>query len=267
MKARRAHAGGDLLVSASDLMASLVFIFVIVAVVFAFRAMNAERDAREAARQKKDESERLQQANRDVRGATEARSALLKRVGEFLTARNVKVEVTADGIRLPSEVLFASGKDTLQPGASAKLEELGRALVEVLPCFVAAETNPEARCATSLAYARGVDAILVEGHTDRRPFTVGGIDRNPDLSAGRALAAYREMLRAEVPRTAPDGGVIAVRLAEYQNVEGQPLLGVAGYGSSRPTEPGVVHPEDYERDRRIEVRILMAPPVVVDGGL
>lgn len=248
-------------------MASLVFIFVIVAVVFAFRAMDAEQKAKDAAKQKQTESDLLQKANRDVRGATEARSALLKRVGEFLTSRNVKVEVTADGIRLPSEVLFPSGKDTLQPGASAKLEELGRALVEVLPCFVAAETNPEAKCTTSRAYARGVDAILVEGHTDRRPFMVAGIDRNPDLSAGRALAAYREMLRAEVPRALEDGGVIPARLSEFRNVDGQPLLGVAGYGSSRPTEPGVVHPEDYERDRRIEVRILMAPPVVVDGGL
>jgi chemotaxis protein MotB len=73
---------------------------------------------------------------------------------------------------------------------------------------------------------------------------------NLDLSALRATSTFRELLKA-------DPG-----LEEYQNPNRVPVLSVSGYGQYRPvpTEPGEPREKYLRRQRRIDLRILMARP-------
>ena len=94
MKRRRDHVAGDFLVSASDLMASLVFIFVIVAVLFAFRARSAEQNFKEAETKSKAakvradvQEEQLKAANDAVAGAASARQELLLKLKDAQIGR------------------------------------------------------------------------------------------------------------------------------------------------------------------------------------
>ncbi len=259
---KSAHSSGDYLASASDLMASLVFVFVIVAVLFAVRAKGAEKDASAAKKdaiaakgQADEERKHLIDANDAVAGAAAARKDLLDKLAKALKDHSINVDVTDDGIRFQSEVLFDLGASDLKPAGKLALRELGQRLKDLLPCFVPAETNGSVRCEKGRSYPRGVDALLVEGHTDG----VRSTRRNGNwgLSAERALAAFREL---EEP------------LGPFKNLKGQRLLGIAGYGSSRSiqtTIPDASAAEDRPSDRRIEIRILMAAPTVqgVDSGV
>jgi flagellar motor protein MotB len=253
---KRAHASGDFLVSASDLMASLVFVFVIVAVLFAFRARLAEDEARkakalaEAAKLRADvETAQLRDANEAVVGAAAARKELLDGLAAALERRQIKVEVTDDGIRFQADVLFAVGASRLKPAGEVALRELSKELASLLPCFVSPETNrSDVTCTTRHKYPRGIDAVLVEGHTDAQRFTTHDGDENRDanwdLSAKRALAAFT---------------VLEPVLGGFRNLRAERVLGVTGYGASRPTDAN--NPvDDRPRDRRIEIRILMAAP-------
>ncbi|MBL0194888.1 MAG: OmpA family protein [Myxococcales bacterium] len=269
---KAAHSSGDYLASASDLMASLVFVFVIVAVLFALRSKDAQDAATTAQRRADAEQTQLKQANQAVVGAAAARKDLLDKVKAALKQHSIKVEVTADGIRFESEVLFASNESRLTKAGQDALDKLGKELKRLLPCFVPSKTNSSAPCEANRIYPGGIDALLVEGHTDARPIPeVGhdGGDGNWRLSTERALAAFQ---------------VLEPQLRDFRNLNGQRLLGISGYGSSRPTERDAsadgsaadLEPHasadgsaaDLARDRRIEIRILMAAPSVQggDGG-
>lgn len=246
---KEAHSSGDFLVSASDLMASLVFVFVIVAVLFAFRARLAEEEAQKAKTRADAEGALLREANEAVVGAAAARKELLKQLEGKLSAR-FKVEISDDGIRFPADLFFDKADHRLKPAGREALRALAHELGELLPCFVPAKSNPAVTCAVKQNYPRGLDALLVEGHTDAQRFVFRDgdqeVDKNWELSAKRALEAFH---------------VLEPELGKFQNLRGERLLGVAGYGSSRPTDPNDPLP-DRPRDRRIEIRLLMAAPRV-----
>lgn len=243
-------------------MASLVFIFVIVAVLFAFRLRQAEESykkaqaAEEEAKRRADAEQRqLTLANQAVVGAAAARTKLLKKLKEELEAKaKLNVEITDDGLRFQADVLFDVGASQLKPAGRMALKSVANELQQLLPCFVYEKTNPSAACQAPRDYPQGIDAILIEGHTDAQRYTVrngeAAVDGNWDLSAKRAIAAFREL--------EPDLGV-------FQNLKRERVLGVAGYGSSRSTEAADAGP-NRPRDRRIEIRILMAAPRVDQDG-
>ena len=95
----------------------------------------------------------------------------------------------------------------------------------------------------------------VEGHTDSDPMSGNGLIRdNLDLSAIRATNTFRALVAAQ-----PD-------LLDFQNAPGNeasPILSVSGYGPSRPVAAESSE-ENKARNRRIDLRFLMAPPT--DGG-
>jgi chemotaxis protein MotB len=73
---------------------------------------------------------------------------------------------------------------------------------------------------------------------------------NLDLSALRATSTFRELLR------------VKRELGLYLNPNGKPVLSVSGYGEYRPVtpEPGETAESFKQRNRRIDLRILMATP-------
>jgi flagellar motor protein MotB len=182
------------------------------------------------------------------------RTEILELVRQRLLSSKINVEVDAgEGtLRLPSTLLFESAKaDPTQEG-TAIIRELGVALADIVPCYVANADRPVG-CPADNGGVGVLSAVYVEGHTDAAAFR-NAIDRfrnNWDLSAARAIEAFR-IIRESDPR-----------IAAMRNDEGQALLGVSGYSDTRPSArdvPPERRLEDTvrERDRRIEIRLIMS---------
>ena len=251
--------------SISDLMVGILFIFLLMLTVFALNFADEDKDAeirRLQVRLDHTVAERDQARARLARldteladlvtrvGAVEAeldtagerrrtaRADLLRQIQANLAGRGVNVEVSAqqDVLRLPSEELFALGASTFtahgQERITAVLDELGR----LLPCYAAHADAAPASCPAAASPI--FETVLIEGHTDALPAD------NWRLSTDRARAVLDLIQRQHAS------------LGGLRNTAGQPMLGLAGYGDSRLLA-GL--PGDDARNRRIELRFLLAP--------
>jgi flagellar motor protein MotB len=264
--------------SVSDLMVGILFVFLLMLTVFAlnFQVSSDEleaakreqarlealaRERAEAAERAQREAEALQALlerqrtallraldllDREVESRRRAREALLTRLRDRLEERGVRVEVDARSgvLRLPERALrFATRSADLDEEARDAVRVVAEVMAEVLPCF--AHRGRSRDCGPEDAPI--LEAVLVEGHTDRRPLTPGPDFRdNFQLSAGRALTVYRAMAGAQP-------GLLALR-----NLEDQPLLGVSGYGETRPLPNAQGDAErDYAANRRIDIRFIL----------
>jgi chemotaxis protein MotB len=202
-------------------------------------------------------------------------------------------------LRLPEEILFdKSSWELKKSGASSAVKALAKALDSVLPCYTLGPRSREDKCPKTKSK---IEAIFIEGHADSDAFhpkpapllpTEGGQQSNPvsqspfpifgepvsqpehrgasrgagvrtlfppkdnlDLSALRATTTYRELLNAKQ------------ELNKYLNPENNPVLSVSGYGEYRPlAQEGGEGPESYkQRNRRIDIRILMATPKAAEA--
>lgn len=276
-----AEGGGDVFAPVADLMVAVVFVILllvltlslqldpegavprtehdrVVAELSAVRARLAERDA---------ELNRLSAVVRFVRDgrivpvmdrlsrADQLRSDILGELRQRLRDAGVDVAVDpkAGTLALPASSLFASGRS--EPSAEGRdtILKLGRVLTDVLPCYA---SGGDAGCRGDSAGSIG--AVYIEGHTDVQPFgQAGGRFRNNwDLSAGRAIEAFT-VLRGSFDR-----------LRELRNPSGQALVGVSGYAETRPaSDADRTSAPAMERDRRIEVRLLMSTDAELAGSV
>lgn len=176
------------------------------------------------------------------------RAGILRSIQEAMRAVGIDVEIIEEQgvVRLPNDLLFASGSYTIDGGrATAAVGQLGAALARVLPCFTRGpQSRLDASCNPSAAF---VEAVFVEGHTDTVPVAgalAAAVIDNLGLSARRAETTYRRLLALEPS------------LADFASVEDQPVLNVAAYGETRPIRGNT----DLSRNRRIDLRILMHTP-------
>jgi flagellar motor protein MotB len=212
-------------VSMADMMVGLVFIFIVLLLYFALQ---------------------FRQSNARLTDATETRTVLLRQLDRQLLDRGLAVSIdTRSGVlRLPEDVLFDRGAAELNPRGHAAAAILGDVLARALACY--SYPRPQAGCGPG---AHGLDAVFVEGHTDRDALSGRGMVRdNLDLSVARATNTYRALL-ADAPRldTMRNGPAPS----------GQPILSVAGYGADRPIDLGD-SPAAKARNRRIDLRFLMS---------
>ncbi len=184
--------------------------------------------------------------------ADATRAKILAMLKERLAAKGVNVEADfRNGVlRLPSGDLFDSAQAQPTPHGADVIRILGATLVDVLPCFLPGERPSDC---PPLSPDSVLNAVYIEGHTDIAPLrdASGGLRDNWDLSAARAIAAFR-IIRDSDPR--------APRL---KNAEGEALLGVSGYAATRPAVEGLTDKQRMdknvmEKDRRIAVRLIMA---------
>lgn len=235
----------------------------------------------------------------DLTDSESARAELLQNIGSFLQSRGLNVTIIRDEgiLRLPEEMLFAKSNWELSAkgvDASKVVKTLADALDQILPCYT---SGPRSRTENCPKTKSKIEAIFVEGHADsdaysprRKPagnpsaatatpapptgvFSMFRHDTGPaapapadsrpssvllsappkdnlDLSALRATSTFRELMR------------VKRELSLYLNPTGKPVLSVSGYGEYRPVtpEPGET-PEGFkQRNRRIDLRILMASP-------
>jgi chemotaxis protein MotB len=167
------------------------------------------------------------------------RQELLLTLKGDLDKRGVDVDIdAAPGIlRLSSEGLFELDKDELTPTGREKAMVLLDRMAALLPCY-SMTVQRTAECAAQQPI---FETILIEGHTDTRPTDRRG--GNWTLSTDRARAFLELMV----------GPALALR--DLRNAGGQPMLGLAGYGDSRP-RAGIDGAD--ARNRRIEVRFILS---------
>jgi chemotaxis protein MotB len=189
------------------------------------RQIAALNDALEASEKKDAESQsrikdlgaRLNAAlARQVQELQRYRSDFFGRLRELLKNRK-DIRVVGDRFVFESEVLFASGSDSLTPEGLAAMDQLAAAIVEL-----------ERQIPKEIDWA-----LQVNGHTDIRPIASPQFPSNWELSTARAIAVVRYLIKR---------GVSPQRLV------------AAGYGEFQPLEKGVDE-ASLQRNRRIELKL------------
>lgn len=218
--------------SIGDLMAGLLYIFIIILMVFVLSYQVQTKRALD-----------------ELKSSKELRNEMLQEIKEMLDASHIEVEVDMEHgiIHLTENAIhFESARSDLDNSEQAKLAKIATVLVKVLPRFAAPLDNS----ATDARYSGKLESVFIEGHTDNVPYRNSGQFRdNWELSAFRAIYIYRQ-LTAYQPA-----------LGKLQNNETLPLFSISGYGESRPRE-GHRHqtPKPDPANRRIDLRVIMSPP-------
>lgn len=240
---------GGYLVAASDLMSGLLFLFILTSMVFALSYQDSEDKKREeVASIVQQEQERERQRESREHALSRAQERMLVELQEILERAGVAVTIDtrAGVLRLPEEVLFPKGRSDFLPTGQKNVEHLAHALAEVLPCYIHDGIEDEA-CAAKNPFGAMLSVLLIEGHADRSQYQNSRCliaeDCNWDLSADRAMRTFNIVLQVE-----PD-------LGGLKNEEGRTILGVSGYGSSRPIDGNAA---TDERNRRIDLRFIMS---------
>src|SRR3954470_5392932 len=211
----RGHAEEEnFLVSSADLMACVLFVFILLALVFAIKARAAQARADE-------ESERLLTAQQKWGSTSATRSKFLQEIRDELQKNGIVVAINqeGDGLRFPEGTLtFAQCSNQLRAQDAKNLDTLARVLGPTLGKFSRA---CEVRQGREIEHE--IDVVLVEGHTDRRAPAPGcGYRDNWTLSTARA-SATRDLLVASNPT-----------LGTFCNAQNRPLFAIAGYADQRP---------------------------------
>lgn len=172
-----------------------------------------------------------------LREREQYRRQMLEELVRRLTDRGVRVELDEDSgiIRLPEAMLFLSGQASLRPEGQGALEIVAEELLVTLRDW----------CSPKGRYR--LEALFVEGHTDDRPIHGGRFRDNWELSTARAVTTSRALLAA------------AAELDSFRSRRQQPIIGVSGYGETRPVAANGDE-TGRQRNRRIDLRFLVDYP-------
>lgn len=237
-------SGNDYFASMTDLMLGLVFVFIIVLMVIAL-------DMRQPVQAEAPAAPQATAVVSDVTEANLARRDLLRDIAKALDgALPVTIDEENGTLQLGGDILFPTGSADAYPDALPKLRLLGAALDKVLPCY-AATLGASAPTACDNPHKGRLDAVYIEGHTDTTPIHTARFQSNWDLSAARASETFKEMVTA------------FPALGALQNDQAEALIGVSGYGEYRPIDVSGT-PAGMQRNRRIELRFIMATPAAKD---
>ena len=141
--------------SMADLMAGMLFIFIIVAMVFALDVRKdrvdavAEAEAKAEARVKAELDVPATPLDRPSPADTEitVRARLIETIRDFLASRGIQVEsAPREGLlRLPAGQYFAAKGASLLPAGQTMISHLGEALGRWLPCLATGAPPPSGR--------------------------------------------------------------------------------------------------------------------------
>lgn len=232
-------------VSMTDMMVGVLFIFIILLMVFAlnFRQQTDTSEDRikrlEAVEQQAEQATtkltQLQQQVRDsietIRQSSDVRRQMLDEIKSALAKKGIDVEISAssDVLRLRDKAVhFDLNVATLSDEARTNLAAIADVLDDVLPRYTGASATSAAK----------IETVFLEGHTD----STGLLNANWPLSTNRAVNTYIGLTE---DRPA---------LKALTNSNGQQIISVSGYGSTRPI-PGLSEGDDAQR--RIDLRFVM----------
>ena len=224
------------LASVSDVMATLLFIFIITTMTFVLELQEA--------------TSRASKKEKELTDAREVRKELMEDIKKTLDKKGITVEIDTEKglLHIPGDILFPSGQAHFPRGGTEEkhVRELGEALASLLPCYCVTKEP----CKKEYLPGR-FDAVLIEGHTDRVKIskTNPKFEDNWDLSAARSIATYRYLTKE------------FEALKNFKNTKGEHLLGVSAYEATRPR---IEHNPDLNKgtpeNRRIALRFILATP-------
>ena len=260
-----AQGDQNYLASISDVMAALIFVFIIMLALFAYQLSSV--------------TEEQATVTQRLTASDETRDHILGEIASRLEAAGMTVEVLHEQniLRLSDNAInFPSGSESPISEHQINVGQLAQALAEVVPCYVSShkkatvsESNTEvikndfegkpSYClppATASAYTCEaqkhswlLETLLIEGHTDDVPVSNERRFRdNLELSSMRAATVYR-MIAACEPL-----------IEGMYNSQDVPVLSTSGYGFTRPATRD---PDLADYNRRIDLRLLLEPPVDV----
>lgn len=156
---------------------------------------------------------RLRDRDQDVTKLRDEKARVERRLRALAPRASFAIE--EGKVILQGELLFDSGSDALKPAGERLMAEMGRNLATLL----AAEAD---------------QMVLIGGHTDDRPIREL-FASNWELSAARALAVSRVLIRSGVP----EGRVVA-----------------SGFGEHHPRVP---NNDDRSRAQNRRIEVLLVP--------
>lgn len=154
---------GHYWISISDLMTSLLFIFIIILAytIFTFSEKSAVFEE-----------------------SFYSRGELLTQIQTTLKAKNIDVDIDPKNgnMRIKADTFFAVGSADLSADGQAKMAEIAR--------------NIQKAYLSNIKYKNAIDTVFIEGHTDNIPVNLNFGGRrwtNMELSAQRAINTYLTM--------------------------------------------------------------------------
>lgn len=154
---------------------------------------------------------------------------------------DVVLSEQSDALRFQGEGLFDRGNASLRANSRPIVERVSMRLHQILPCYTLGDQSRWAQdCNRGMAL---IEAVQIEGHTDS-----DGLDfNNLVLSTARANQTF-DVMTAQEPA-----------LLAHENLHGQPVISVAGYGEMRPLNDNTTE-MDKATNRRIDLRLIMQVP-------
>ena len=217
--------------SMADLMAGMLFIFIIVAMVFAIDVRKdrieavAEAEAKAEARVKAELEIPATPLDRPAPVDTEivVRARLVEAIRDFLAARGVQVESEPrEGLlRLPAGPLFASDGAVPLPAGQMVVSHLAEALGRWLPCLSSGAPPPDRTACQPFTAAR-LRSVRIEVHAEPGQRTAAEAE---SLTGARAVHLLSGLLG------------VGPHLLDLCNDAAERLLDIRGMGAQWPLEP------------------------------
>jgi len=222
------------IMSISDLMSGLVFIFIIILVYFVihYKSVNKSLASRDATRTRilQTIKEKIEEKELD------------KNLAIVIDAKNGVIHIRDKA----DQMFFRSGKAVPEENGVIVIEGLSDLLKEIVPCYT---TSHEEYCMLlphPKKEDRKLETIFIEGHTDSIPIYNQKFKSNWELSVARAIATYNILVnKNEI-------------LKNITNESGRRIFSVSGYGDTRPISESN-NGKDCQQDRRIDLRFIMTP--------
>ena len=153
---------GHYWISISDLMTSLLFIFILILAYTIFTFTQKQEGFEEN---------------------FNARVELLRALQKELKEENIDVDIDPENgnMRIRADTFFAVGSAELSSDGFAKLAQIAKQVSEKL---------------SVAKFKKAIDTIFIEGHTDNKPLTQNGTGRrwtNMELSSQRAINSFLAM--------------------------------------------------------------------------
>jgi flagellar motor protein MotB len=227
------------LASASDLMVGLLFVFIIMVVILSQRVEDAENlsnvpptivnslpiDDQTLIPIKKPDP---------LESAVNIIGAKMRQAGI-----PVAIDPVSGVITLPSDTLFPRGSADLNQGGVEALDRAKVAMNEILPCYIYSERKNRTNCPPNPNNIE-IETMFIEGHTDSAPLQ-RGVYTNWHLGLDRARAVYDV--------------ITAGLMQSFRNERLLDVVGISSYADKRPNKD---NPEDDAKNRRVELRFVLA---------
>ena len=215
-------------ISFSDIMSGLLVIFILASLQLILELS--------------EKNEQVDSAIHELVKGNQVRAEMLEEIRVDLAQQGIHVEIAENQsvLRIPDEqIYFKTLRYDIPEDRSYAVKSIGKALYESI---------------TKDDRNRFIDTIFIEGHTDSRP-------ARKLVMGNWGLSSYRAITVWDYWRNDEGYGKAMARL---RNRDNKPMFSVSGYAATRPKIQIDNTAEKQRQNRRIDVRITMRQPSLID---